>query len=368
MTLTAKVKIMPEPEQIVLLQQTLHAYRLACNFVSRLVFDKKEQLKKSLHQVTYRELRSVFSLRSQMAQSVLITVLARYKSLTSNQHPWKEIHFKKPEYDLVWNRDYSLNKQTFSVNTLSGRIKIPFEKKGMETYFDSSWKFGTAKLVHKHGKFFLHIAMTKDVQDVSEFTLCQVVGVDMGINFIATSYDSEGKSVFFRGRQIKDKRSKFKQKRKRLQQIRTASARRALKRIGSRENRWMADENHRVSRALVHRYGANTLFVVEDLTGIRSATEHVRVKDRYETVSWAFYQLRLMIAYKAALHGAKVIAVDPKYTSQTCPKCSHVERANRIKKKHYFCCKECAYSSNDDRIGAMNLQHKGIEYLAKVVV
>jgi IS605 OrfB family transposase len=130
----------------------------------------------------------------------------------------------------------------------------------------------------------------------------------------------------------------------------------------------MTDVNHRVSKALVHRYGANTLFVVEDLTGIRGVTECVRVKDRYESVSWAFYQLRQMITYKAALYGAKVIAVDPRYTSQACPKCGHSEKANRDKKKHHFHCKACAYRSNDDRVGAMNLQLKGIEYLAEVVV
>ena len=58
-----------------------------------------------------------------------------------------------------------------------------------------------------------------------------------------------------------------------------------------------------------------------------------------------------------------VIAVNPKYTSQTCPKCGHIEKANRDKKKHIFCCKNCNYQSNDDRIGAMNLWRKGIEYI-----
>lgn len=130
----------------------------------------------------------------------------------------------------------------------------------------------------------------------------------------------------------------------------------------------MTDVNHRVSKALVHRYGAHTLFVVEDLTGVRGVTERVRLKDRYETVSWAFYQLRQMITYKAVKYGAKVMAMDLRYTSQACPKCGHTEKTNRDKKKHHFRCKECAYSSNDDRVGAMNLQLKGMKYLVEVVV
>jgi transposase len=72
-----------------------------------------------------------------------------------------------------------------------------------------------------------------------------------------------------------------------------------------------------------------------------------------------------MLEYKASLVGSKVIVVDPKYTSQTCPKCGHVEKSNRNKKTHTFKCKTCGYTSNDDRIGAINLQAKGVNYIAE---
>ncbi|PSR35665.1 MAG: transposase, partial [Sulfobacillus thermosulfidooxidans] len=140
------------------------------------------------------------------------------------------------------------------------------------------------------------------------------------------------------------------------------SARRRLKRLGQRENRWMTDVNHQVSKALVVRYGAQTLFVLEDLTGMRGATERVRRRDRYTSVSWAFYQLRQMLEYKATLYQSRTIAVDPRYTSQTCPHCGHVARGNRDKRRHRFACQQCHYRSNDDRIGAMNLHRQGIEY------
>src|SRR5690606_12751054 len=131
----------------------------------------------------------------------------------------------------------------------------------------------------------------------------QVVGVDLGINFVATTFDSNGQTYFFRGRHIKHKRAKYKRLRKQLQQKQTPSARRRLKTIGQRENRWMQDVNHCISKALVERYGTNTLFVLEDLTGVRQATEKVRLKDRYETVSWAFYDLRKKLEYKASQSG-----------------------------------------------------------------
>jgi len=301
-----------------------------------------------------------------MAQSVLKTVTARYKSVLANEGKWLDVTFKSREYDLVWNRDYSIVAGLFSVNTLEGRIKVRFCVGGMEKYFDGVWRFGTAKLVFRKGKWFLHIPMSKEMQALEDSDVSNVTGIDLGVNFLATSYDSEGNTAFYSGKRIKHKRAQYSKTRKQLQKRGTPSARRRLKQIGSRENRWMHDVNHCVSKALVDSQPAGTLFVIEDLTGIRNATERVRIKDRYVSVSWAFFDLRKKVEYKATLAGSKSIAVDPRYTSQTCPKCSYIVKANRDKKKHIFSCGCCGYTSNDDRIGAMNLHNKGKNYLSAV--
>ncbi|WP_347474745.1 transposase [Sulfobacillus thermosulfidooxidans] len=330
-----------------------------------MIYTSKKLVQASLHTLTYHPLRKEFGLRSQMAQSVTKTVIARYKSTMENSHDWTKVEFKKPELDWVWNRDYSLAQGVFSVNTLEERIQVPFESQGMKHFFDGTWKFGTAKVVYKHGKFFLHIPMTQCIEETEWEQLKEIVGVDRGLNFLIV-YDSHGQTWFIKGRPIKDRRGHYKQLRRHLQQRQTPSARRRLKKIGQRETRWMTDVNHQVSKALVERYGKNTVFVLEDLTGIRTATEKVRKRNRYESVSWAYYQLRQMIEYKAAKAQLKVIAVDPHYTSQTCPKCGHTEKGNRNKKHHRFACQNCHYRSHDDRIGAMNLHRKGIEYRVAV--
>lgn len=162
---------------------------------------------------------------------------------------------------------------------------------------------------------------------------------------------------------FKQKRAHYKALRKQLQQVGTPSSRRRLKAIGQRENRWMQDVNHCISKALVESNADGTLFVIEDLTGIRSATEKVLVKDRYVSVSWSYYDLEQKLSYKALKHHQLVEKINPAYTSQTCPKCGHTEKANRNKKLHTFCCKNCGYKSNDDRVGAMNLHRMGIELL-----
>lgn len=364
MIVTAKIQISVSGTDRALLDNTISVYRDACNYVSDYIFRTHDLKQFSLNKVLYSDLRERFGLKSQMAQSVFKTVIARYKTILENQKEWIKPSFKKPQYDLVWNRDYSLTQNCFSVNTLAGRVKLPYFTKGMDKYFDHTvYKFGTAKLVNKHGKYFLHIPVTYDIEDANLSDVCNIVGIDRGINFVVATYDSKHKSGFVSGKTIKQKRAAYSKLRKELQMRQTPSARRRIKAIGQRENRWMQDVNHCVSKALVESNPKHTLFVLEDLTGVRNATERVCTKNRYVSVSWSFYDLEQKLIYKAKQNQSTVIKVNPRYTSQCCPVCGHIEKANRNKKLHLFTCKNCGYKSNDDRIGAMNLYRMGINYL-----
>lgn len=364
-TITAKVQIVATGTDKVLLNKTMSVYCDACNYVSDYVFRTHDLKQFSLNKILYSTLREKFSLKSQMAQSVFKTVIARYKTILENQNEWIKPSFKKPQYDLVWNRDYSLTQNCFSVNTLNGRVKLPYFAEGMSKCFNHSiYKFGTAKLVNKHGKYYLHIPVTYEVEESNISDICNVVGIDRGINFVVATYDSKHKSGFVSGKAIKQKRANYSRIRKELQMRHTSSSRRRLKAIGQQENRWMQDINHQVSKALATGNPKHTLFVLEDLTGIRNVTERVKTKNRYVSVSWSFYDLEQKLIYKAKQNQSSVIKVDPRYTSQCCPACGHTEKSNRNKKIHLFTCKNCGYTSNDDRIGAMNLYRMGINYLA----
>ena len=343
-TITAKIQISATADDKVLLNKTMSVYSDACNYVSDYVFQTHNLKQFSLNKALYTELRERFGLKSQMAQSVFKTVIARYKTVLENESRWIKPSFKKPQYDLVW--------------------KLPYFAEGMSKYFDHTiYKFGTAKLVNKHGKYFLHIPVTYNIEESDISDICNVVGIDRGINFVVATYDSRHKSGFVSGKAIKQKRAHYSKLRKELQIRQTPSARRRMKAIGSRENRWMQDVNHCVSKALVKNNPRHTLFVLEDLSGVRNATERVKTKGRYVSVSWAFYDLEQKLMYKAKQNQSTVIKVNPAYTSQCCPGCGHMEKANRNKKIHLFSCKNCGYKSNDDRIGAMNLYRMGINYL-----
>ena len=184
-TITAKVQIVATDTDKVLLNKTMSVYCDACNYVSDYVFRTHDLKQFSLNKILYSTLREKFSLKSQMAQSVFKTVIARYKTILENQNEWIKPSFKKPQYDLVWNRDYSLTQNCFSVNTLNGRVKLPYFAEGMSKYFNHSiYKFGTAKLVNKHGKYYLHIPVTYEVEESNISDICNVVGIDRGITLL----------------------------------------------------------------------------------------------------------------------------------------------------------------------------------------
>ena len=237
-----------------------------------------------------------------------------------------------------------------------------------EKYFDGSWKFGTGKLVSVKGEWYFHIPMTKHVdEEFSVDRVKHVVGIDRGLRFLLTSYDENGKTHFVSGKEVRKKRDSFQRVRDELQAKGTRSAKRVLARISGRENRWMTDVNHRLSKALVDEYGAGTLFVLEDLSGVSFSEELLSNRsagERRALRSWAFYQFEQFLSYKAVVAGASVVKVDPAFTSQRCPKCGRVRKANRHHDCHEYVCDCCGYSSNDDRVGAMNIYFLGTLFLS----
>jgi IS605 OrfB family transposase len=119
-----------------------------------------------------------------------------------------------------------------------------------------------------------------------------------------------------------------------------------------------------VKKAVVTRKA----LALEDLSWIRARTT-VRRANRDERHSWAFFQLRQFITYRAAWAGVPVFLVDPRNTSRTCPKCGYCSKDNR-KTQAVFACTNpnlpCEYTGNADHVGAINVARRAAEQRAAV--
>ena len=63
---------------------------------------------------------------------------------------------------------------------------------------------------------------------------------------------------------------------------------------------------------------------------------------------------RRMLEYKQAWRGGEVRAVNPRFTSQTCPACGHIAKENRPQQA-LFSCVERGYTYHADIVAAKNI-------------
>lgn len=63
------------------------------------------------------------------------------------------------------------------------------------------------------------------------------------------------------------------------------------------------------------------------------------------------------VAWLAAKSGKPVFAVNPRHTSQQCPKCGHIEKGNRSGEK--FVCRQCGYAEHADTGASRKIAKKG---------
>jgi len=382
--LTAKLKLFPTPEQFIQLRRTQLAYRDALNYVSRYSFAHgKKSNQQWLQRETYDEIRLRFHLPSQMACNVPRQVGATYKGLWTkvkqNAEARKAGRTKKrykgldeaPKYvspTLTYNyhRDYSLkSRHQVSILTLSGRVIVSYA--GYDKHIaliQHRASIGAAKLWYDKPKkqFYLLVSLEVEGTDPTPENHLLVVGVDVGIRYLAVTSTTKGAHTFHSGKQIVPKANHYARLRKRLQKKGTRSATRRLVQVSGRERRLKQDANHVVSKQIVEHY-PHSLIGLENLTDIRERTRRKRgkmasKKQRKANAThskWAFAELHAMIAYKALLHGSMAIKVDAHYSSLACPMCGHTCDANRPKKGLLFVCQNCHYTLHADLVGARNI-------------
>jgi len=389
-TKTLKIRIYATEEQSKKFQELTMAYRDAENFISQYIFD--HDCDTNFYRVckeVYYQIRGNFGLKAQISQACVKEVISRYSTVDTQlrQKPFhyrengktykvkrdsswllKPLKFKGLTATLVINKDWSFTKGKISLLTMGKRELCDYDHKIVEKFLQEGYVLGSGKLVcRRKGKkllWFLHIAVTREIPDFDRKNPSAVVGIDQGLRFLITVYDGK-KTTFVSGKPIAKKRAHYAKLRARLQSKGTKSAKRLLKKLAGRETRWMTDINHQLSKALVTEYGANAVFVLEDLTGVSFDERNLkRTKEgRNELRSWTFYQFEQFLQYKAEAVGAKFLKVSAKYTSQRCPYCGKIDKSQRDHDHHEYRC-TCGCRMNDDRVAAINLQELGRRFIS----
>ncbi|MEK3682358.1 RNA-guided endonuclease InsQ/TnpB family protein [Paenibacillus sp. FSL R10-2736] len=258
---------------------------------------------------------------------------------------------KKPTY-YINNQNYSIGDSSIAfpiiVNNKVKKTIFPALITERDKQFLQNAKCGLMRIVEKSGKWFAQVSL----EVPTELTTGEhVMGIDLGLKVPAVAVTGEGKTRFLgNGRENKYRKRKFRSERKVLGKKKKL---RAIRRLDNKEQRWMKDKDHKVSRQIIKFAIENQVSIIhlEKLTNIRKTTRTSR-KNEKNLHTWSFYRLAQFIEYKANMAGIKVEYVDPAYTSQKCPSCSALNKASDRK---YSCV--CGFHTHRDKVGAINIIH-----------
>jgi len=78
----------------------------------------------------------------------------------------------------------------------------------------------------------------------------------------------------------------------------------------------------------------------------------------------AWGQLFTILEYKLAERKSMLVKVNPMFTSQTCSKCSHVDKSSRCGEQ--FCCTNCGHTEDADTNAAKNIRARGMDKIELV--
>src|SRR5262249_18912233 len=242
---------------------------------------------------------------------------------------------------------YRTGKQTVSLWTLAGREDVAYTcgEHQRELLFHQR---GESDLVYRRGQWYLLASCELEESTPQETETW--LRVDRGMTNLAADSDGE----FFQGREVKARREHIARRRRDLQRVGTKSARKRLRQLAGKQDRFQRHVNHCISKQLVHKAKRTKQGIaLEDLTGINLRIR-VRHEDRAKRGNWSFDQLGQFIRYKAWLYGVKYTEVDPAYTSQRCALCGHTEKANRCA-QDVFLCRACGFVYHADLNAAINI-------------
>lgn len=183
----------------------------------------------------------------------------------------------------------------------------------------------------------------------------QVIGIDMGITHLAVgsdgSYIPNPKHFQTYERQLRiENRSLSRKKKGGKNWIKQVNK---LRKIHNKVGNVRKDYLHKYSTAIAKE---NHYVMLEDLN-VSGMAKNKNLSKHILDCGWSMF--RTMLEYKTT-----VIAIDPKYTSQTCFSCGHKDEASR-KSQSEFECTNCGNAMNADHNAALTILGKGITHVAQ---
>ena len=218
-------------------------------------------------------------------------------------------------------------------------------------------------------KGILTLGMAVSIPESKKYLLSnRTVGVDLGIAIpaVCALNDTEDEREFIGSKDdFLHVRIGLQERKRRLQKsLKLAGGGhgrktklKALERLSSKERNFAKTYNHKVSSHIIKFALDNqaSTINIEDLSSFGRGGRNSSNSSTAKILrNWSYFELQSFIEYKANKEGIKVNKINPYLTSQTCSKCKHYEKGQRVK-QDLFICKQCGYKENADFNAARNI-------------
>jgi putative transposase len=362
--LTVSCKLQVAPEQAAKIDATLQAFAAACGYVNETVQPNLTN-ELAIQSLIYHDVRAKYLLSAQLAIHAIRRVSGNRKTAKKDRKPVGSFAPTSATYDA---RTFSFREKdwTVSLTTIDGRERFSLAIGNYQIGLLKGQKPKTATLCkRKDGTYYLNIQLESTPPEPEKTS--KVLGCDLGRTDIVVT--SEGDK--FSGKEITKVRNHYAKLRANIQQKATRGTRSTrrrcrelLKQLSGKERRFQELVNHTISHRLVTRAKlSNQAIALEDLTGIRERTNQLprTQKERRLSNSWAFFQLRQFLIYKAIKNSVHLVFIDPRYTSQTCHNCNHIHpvRGESYRSGKKFSCGHCGWIGDADLNGSRNIAALG---------
>ena len=305
-----------------------------------------------LHHLTYAREREITSLPSQLVCSARMKATEALKSARTKLKQGKKASCPTGKCQTIRydarSANIRLDQGTATLASCEGRVFVTL---GICDYYSRyiNWKVCSSDLCFKKdGRVYLHVVVSSNEPIVSVSS--EVLGVDLGVNRPAVTSNAD----FLGERRWKNVTKRYFNLKRALSAKGTDSAKRHLKKFSLKENRFRKDCDHVISRRIIDAAITGSTVVLEDLTHIRGSMKAKR-NQRRRLHSWSFARLQGFLDYKGKAEGITIEYVDPRYTSQKCSSCGHIERRNR-QSQSWFVCKKCGFQHNADLNASKNIR------------
>ncbi len=298
------------------------------------------------------------------------------QSLKDLERAYKNFFGKRanfPKYKKKYRHDSIRFPQGVELDEVKQQIRLP--KIGWMGYRKSRDIIGTIKnvTVSRRGEKW-DVSIQTEYEVVSSAPNPSEIGIDMGVKRFATLSNGDFVEPLNPFKQEQEKLAKL--QRKLARQKKGSRNSRKTKRKIARLHRYIADSRrdflHKISTKIAKNH---SIICVEDLkvsnmsASARGTKEspgkNVKQKSglNRSILDQGWYGFFQMLSYKLEQRGGKLIKVDPRNTSRTCPRCGLASAENR-KSQATFACIGCGYRSNADEVGAINILRAGRARLA----